>query len=286
MAKSAIRVGYHVSISGGLSTAFEHAKELKCDVIQMFVGSPQMWQTPEITDAEVATFKTEWKKSKISAVLVHAAYLPNPSSHRDSLRNLSLKKLKDEAKIAYRIGANGYIFHCGSNQEGEVQGIKNATATLNRLAELTDEKWPVKLIIESDAGAGNRIGDTIEELGAIWKGLATKKRFGFCLDTCHLFVSGIDLRTAEDVSQLLNKFDKLIGLEHLEFIHINDAMFDLGSRKDRHENIGKGKIGEGGIRNILANPAIRKLPLILETPRTGEPRLDLQDIRLLRSLAK
>ena len=286
MAKSAIRAGYHVSISGGLSTAFEHAKELECDVIQMFVGSPQMWQTPNITDAEVAKFKTEWKKSKVSSVLVHAAYLPNPSSHRDSLRNLSLKKLKDEAKITYRIGANGYVFHCGSNQESEAQGIKNAIATLNRLAELTDEKWPVKLIIESDAGAGNRIGDTIEELGAIWKGLATKKRFGFCLDTCHLFVSGIDLRTTEDISQLLTKFDKLIGLEHLEFIHINDAMFELGSRRDRHENIGKGKIGEEGIRNILANPTIRKLPLILETPRTGEPRLDIQDIRLLRNLAK
>ena len=176
--------------------------------------------------------------------------------------------------------------HGQGSQESEAQGIKNAIATLNRLAELTDEKWPVKLIIESDAGAGNRIGDTIEELGAIWKGLATKKRFGFCLDTCHLFVSGIDLRTTEDISQLLTKFDKLIGLEHLEFIHINDAMFELGSRRDRHENIGKGKIGEEGIRNILANPTIRKLPLILETPRTGEPRLDIQDIRLLRNLAK
>ncbi len=286
MAKSAIRAGYHVSISGGLHTAFEEAEILDCDVIQIFVGSPQMWQTPEISDDEVAVFKTEWKKSKISSVLVHSAYLPNPSSPKDSLRNMSLKKMKEEAKIAYRIGANGYNFHCGSNIDGNAEGIKNAISTLNKLAELTDEKWPVKLIIESDAGAGNRIGDTIEELGVIWKGLKTKKRFGFCLDTCHMFVSGIDLRTEGDISQLMAKFDKLIGLEHLEFIHLNDAMFDLGSKKDRHQNIGKGFIGEKGIRHILENSVIRALPLILETPRTGDPKVDLQDIRTLRALAR
>jgi len=284
--KNNIKAGYQVSISGGLPSAFAHAKALECDVIQIFVSSPQMWQVPEISDTEVADFKTEWKKSDIVSVLVHAAYLPNPSSDKTTLRNLSLKKLKDEAKIAYRIGANGYVFHCGSNQTGPKEGIKNAIATLNRLAELTDEKWPVKLIIESDAGAGNRIGDTIEELGAIWKGLKTKKRFGFCLDTCHMFVSGIDLRTPKDIDQLLTKFDKLIGLDHLEFIHLNDAMFDLGSRKDRHANIGKGFIGEEGIKSILANPVIRELPLILETPRTGEPTVDVQEIRLLRALAK
>ncbi|MFH0912613.1 MAG: deoxyribonuclease IV [Patescibacteria group bacterium] len=286
MVKSDIRAGYHVSVAGGLPGAFKHARELECDVIQIFVSSPQMWQTPEISDSEIATFKTEWSKSKVSVVLVHAAYLPNPSSDRASLRNLSLKKLKDEAKIAYRLGADGYVFHCGSNQTSTGEGIKNAITTLNRLAELTDEKWPVKLIIESDAGAGNKIGDTIEELAAIWKGLNTKKRFGFCLDTCHLFVSGIDLRTKSDVSQLLNKFDKLIGLSHLEFIHLNDAMFDLGSHKDRHENLGQGYIGEAGIKNIIAHPDIRKLPLIMETPRTGEARLDIKDIRLLRSWAK
>lgn len=286
MSKSTVRAGYHVSIAGGLHTAFEEAEVLDCDVIQIFVGSPQMWQTPEISDDEVALFKTEWKKSKISSVLAHSAYLPNPSSPKDGLRNMSLKKMKEEAKIAYRIGANGYNFHCGSNQGGNAEGIKNAVTTLNKLAELTDEKWPVKLIIESDAGAGNRIGDTIEELGVIWKGLKTKKRFGFCLDTCHMFVSGIDLRTEADVSQLLAKFDKLIGLEHLEFIHLNDAMFDLGSKKDRHQNIGKGFIGEAGMRHILENATIRELPLILETPRTGDPKVDLQDIRTVRALAK
>jgi len=281
-----IKAGYQVSIAGGLPGAFAEAELLDCDVIQIFVGPPQRWETPEITDQEAADFRTAWHRSGVEKVLVHAAYLPNPASNRDVLRNLSLKKLKEEAKIAYQIGADGYNFHCGSNQDGDKPGIKNAVATLNRLAELTDEKWPVRLIIESDAGAGNKIGDTIEELGAIWKGLKTKKRFGFCLDTCHMFVSGIDLRTPKDVSQMLDKFDKLIGLEHLAFIHMNDAMFDLGSKKDRHENIGKGFIGEEGIRALLTNPIIRERPLILETPRTGDPRLDIQDIRLLRALAK
>ncbi len=286
MTKPKIRVGYHVSIVGGLSTAFKNAERLECDVIQLFVSSPQMWNTPVIPDEEVVAFKAARKKSKISQVLVHSAYLPNPSSHRASLRNFSLKKLKEEAVIAYRIGADGYNFHCGSNQNSNREGIKNAIATLNRLAELTNEQWPVKLIIESDAGAGNKIGDTVEELGAIWKGLKNKKRFGFCLDTCHLFVSGTELRTKTGISHLLKKFDKLIGLEHLEFIHMNDAKYDKGSKKDRHENIGKGKIGEQGFKNMLANSVIRRRPLILETPHTGNPKIDIQNIRLLRALAK
>jgi len=286
MNKSAIKAGYHVSIAGGLANAFTYAQELECDVIQIFVSSPKIWQTPEISDAETTNFKEARKKSNISSVLVHASYLPNPSSSRASLRNLSLKKLKDEVKIAYRLGADGYNFHCGSNQDSTEAGIENAINILNRLAELTDKEWSVTLIIENDAGAGNKIGDTVEELGAIWKGIKNKHRFGFCLDTCHLFVSGIDLRTKGDISQLLKKFDKLIGLEYLKFIHINDAKFDLGSKRDRHENIGQGKIGREGIKNILTNPIIRKLPLILETPRTGDIKLDIQDIELLRLLTQ
>ncbi|MFH1088370.1 MAG: deoxyribonuclease IV [Patescibacteria group bacterium] len=284
--KSQIIAGYHVLVAGGLHKAFTEAKLLDCDVIQIFVSSPQMWHTAVVSDKEIGLFKDAWEKSKVQQVVVHAAYLPNPSSHKTNLRNLSLKKLKDEAKIAYEIGADGYNFHCGSNQNSNEEGIKTTISTLNRLAELTDEKWPVKLIIENDAGAGNRIGDTIEDLAAIWRGLTNKKRFGFCLDTCHMFVSGIELRTPKAISQLMEKFDKLIGLKHLEFFHINDAMFDLGSKKDRHDNIGKGFIGEKGFKNLLTNSEVRKRPLILETPRTGDPKLDVKDIRLLRKLAE
>jgi len=131
-----------------------------------------------------------------------------------------------------------------------------------------------------DAGAGNRIGDTIEELGAIWKGLKTKKRFGFCLDTCHMFVSGIDLRTPEDISQLLAKFDKLIGLDHLEFIHLNDAMFDLGSRKDRHANIGKGKIGLEGFEKLATFAKENNIDMICETAYPGV----VEDIKILKEM--
>ncbi|RLC37848.1 endonuclease [candidate division Kazan bacterium] len=280
--------GYHVSTAGGLHNAFKDAEELTCDVIQIFIGSPQVWQTPQVSDKEIEKFKTAWKNSRVKQVLVHSAYLPNPASHKMTLRNFSLKKLKEEAKIAYRIGADGYNFHCGSNQNSNQEGVKLAIKTLNRLAELTDEKWPVRLIIENDAGAGNRIGDTIEELGAIWKGIKNKKRFGFCLDTCHLFVSGTDLRTQKNISDLLRKFDRLIGLKHLKFIHMNDARrgCGLGSKKDRHANIGKGEIGAQAFKNWLHTAKLRKLPFILETPRTGNIKEDIKDIKLLRKLAK
>jgi deoxyribonuclease-4 len=278
--------GYHVSASGGMYKAFIEAEALECEAIQIFVGSPQMWKTPEPNEEIAKKFKDARKKSKVQKVLVHAAYLPNPSSHKASLRNMSMKKMKDEAKIAYSIGADGYNFHCGSNQNSTEEGIGHVVDILNRLEELTREKWPVKLILENDAGAGNRIGDTIEELASIWQGLKRKERFGFCLDTCHLFVSGVDLRTKKDVDNLVNKFDKLIGLKHLEFIHANDAKFDLNSKKDRHANISEGFIGEAGFKNLVNHSKLRAIPFILETPRTGDLKVDIKDIKTLRKLSK
>lgn len=278
--------GYHVSVAGGLHKAFIHAKALTCETIQIFVGSPQIWQTADITDKAIEIYKKAKKQSEIKKVLVHSSYLSNPSSPKVSLRNMSLKKMKDEIKIAYRIGADGYVFHCGSNSNGNREGIKLAIQTLNRLAELTDKQWPVKLIIESDAGAGNRIGDTIEELATIWKGLKNKKRFGFCLDTCHLFVSGTDLKTKQNVSDLIKKFDKLINLKYLEFFHISDAKFGLNSKKDRHANIGKGEIGLEGFRHLVNHPKLKHIPFILETPQTGDIKKDLEDIKILRKLVK
>jgi len=278
--------GYHVSVAGGLHKAFAHAKDLTCETIQIFIGSPQIWQTADITDKAIEIYKKAKKQSKVKKVLVHASYLANPSSPKSSLRNMSLKKMKDEIKIAYRIGADGYNFHCGSNSNSNKEGIKLVIKTLNRLAELTEKEWPVKLIIENDAGAGNRIGDTIEELAAIWKGLKNKKRFGFCLDTCHLFVSGTDLRTKQNISDLIKKFDKLINLKYLEFIHINDAKFGLNSKKDRHANIGKGEIGLEGFKHLINHPKLKNIPFVLETPQTGDIKKDIEDIKILRKLAK
>lgn len=279
-------LGYHVSIAGGLHNAFKNATDLESNVIQIFVSSPQMWTMSTITSEQIALFKQAQTDSQVEQVLVHAAYLPNIASHKDSLRNFSLKKLKDEIKTAYAIGADGYNLHCGSNQNSDKEGIQYAIQTLNRLAELTEDNWPIKLILENDAGAGNKIGDTIEELAAIWKGLKNKERFGFCLDTCHLFASGIDIRTKKDISSLFSKFDKLIGLKHLKFMHVSDAKFGLGSKKDRHANIGEGEIGEEGFRNLINHPKLKKIPFILETPRTGNIQEDLKDIKLLRKLIK
>ena len=282
--------GYHVSSSGGLYRAFAEAEAIGCDVIQIFVGSPQIWHTPDPSEAVAKRFKAARADSEVKQVLVHAAYLPNPASHKATLRHVSLKKMKEEIRIAYAIGADGYNFHCGSNQNSNAEGVRLTTETLNRLAELSDAKYPIPLIIENDAGAGNRIGDTIEELAAIWRKLKNKKRFGFCLDTCHLFVSGIDVRTKSDIKKLLDKFDRLIGLQHLKFIHANDAKFGLGSKKDRHELIGQGYIGRQAFINLFHTPRLKRVPFIMETPYTGESKADIisrsKEIKLVRRLAK
>lgn len=283
-------LGYHVSAAGGLHKAVAEAEAIGCNVMQIFVGSPQVWQTPEVDKTIVKKYQEALAKSSVKQVLVHAAYLPNPASHKDTLRHVSLKKMKEEVRIAYAIGADGYNFHCGSNQNSNTEGVKLTVATLNRLAELSDEKYPIPLIIENDAGAGNRIGDTIEELAQIWKGLKNKKRFGFCLDTCHLFVSGIDLRKKSDIDKLVAKFDKLIGIKHLKFIHANDAKFELGSKKDRHELIGQGYIGKASFVAMFHHPKLRQIPFIMETPYTGDSKSDItsraKELKFVKKLAQ
>ncbi|MBN2585494.1 deoxyribonuclease IV [Patescibacteria group bacterium] len=283
-------IGYHVSAAGGLHKAIAEAEIIGCTAIQIFVGSPQVWQTPEVDLAVVKKFKGALSKSKVKKVLVHSAYLPNPASHKNTLRRMSLKKMKEEIRVAYAIGADGYNFHCGSNQNSNEEGLKLATETLNRLAELSDEKYPIPLIIENDAGAGNRIGDTIEELAQIWRGIKNKKRFGFCLDTCHLFVSGIDLRTKKDIDALVKKFDKLIGIQHLKFIHVNDALFELGSKKDRHALIGQGYVGTVGFKALLHHPKLRTLPFIMETPYGGDSKgaisSRIKELKFVKKLAR
>jgi len=282
-------IGYHVSTAGGLHKAITEAETIGCTAIQIFVGSPQVWQTPEVNQAEIKKYQDALAKSKVEKVLVHSAYLPNPASHKETLRRMSLEKMKEEIRTAYAIKADGYNFHCGSNQNSNEEGIKLTTKTLNRLAELSNEKYPIKLIIENDAGAGHRIGDTIEELAQIWRGINNKSRFGFCLDTCHLFVSGIDLRTKKDIDALVNKFDKLIGIKHLEFIHTNDAIFELGSKKDRHELIGQGKIGADGFKALLHHPKLKALPFIMETPYGGDAKgiipSRIKELKYVRQLA-
>jgi len=283
-------LGYHVSAAGGLHKAIVEGETIGCNVIQVFVGSPQVWQTPEVDPAAIKKFKAARSRSTIQQVLVHSAYLPNPASHKTTLRRVSLKKMKEEIRIAYAMGADGYNFHCGSNQNSNTEGVKLTTETLDRLAELSNDKYPIPLIIENDAGAGHRIGDTIEELAQIWRGLKHKKRFGFCLDTCHLFVSGIDLRTKKDVDALVRKFDKLIGLKHLRFIHANDAMFDLGSKKDRHALIGQGHIGTTGFKALFHHPKLRRLPFIMETPYGGDSKgaipSRIKELKLVKKLAQ
>lgn len=281
-----MNIGYHVSAAGGLYKAFKEAKALDCTAIQIFVGSPQTWAAPNPPDKDIERFKTDRKDSKVNKVLVHAAYLPNPSSPKASLRNLSLKKMKDEAKVSFLIGADGYNFHCGSNADGTEEGINHAINTLNRLEELTAEKWPIKLILENDAGAGNRIGDTIDELAAIWQGLKNKDRFGFCLDTCHLHVSGINVSTKKAVDTMIAEFDKKIGIKHLHFLHVNDAKFGLGSKKDRHANIGHGEIGLEGFKALINHPKLKDKSFILETPRSGDLNQDIEDIKSLKKLIK
>jgi len=279
-----MNIGYHVSTAGGLPKAFAEAKLLTCEVIQFFVSSPQIWETRVPSEREIKEFKELYKKSGIKDILVHSAYLPNPSTPRQTLWAVTMKKMKEEIKIAESIGASGYNVHPGSNPDTK-NGIATAIKSFNRLAELTNG-YQAKIIIENDAGAGNRIGDTVEELAAIWRGLQPKERFGFTLDTCHLFVSGLDIRKQEILKKVLDDFDRQIGLEHLLYIHLNDSRYDLGSHRDIHEHIGEGFIGLGAFEYIVNHPKLKDKNFILETPHAGDTEKEIKNIQIIRSLIK
>lgn len=275
-----MNIGYHVSIAGGLPKVFGEAKLLACDVIQFFVSNPQIWETRVPSEEEIKEFKELHKKSGIKDILVHSAYLPNPSTPRKTLWAVTMKKMKEEIEIAEKIGASGYNVHPGSNPNTK-DGIATAIRSFNRLAELTDS-YQTKIIIENDAGAGNRIGDTVEELAVIWQNLTPKNRFGFTLDTCHLFVSGIDIRKQEVLEKVLDDFDKQIGLEYLWYVHLNDSKYDLGSRRDIHEHIGKGFIGLEPFRYIVNHPKLKNKNFILETPHKGNLEKEIKNIKNLQ----
>lgn len=279
-----MRFGYHVSISGGLKTALAEAKELTCNTIQIFLGPPQMWKLSSFTDEEIAQFDEERRKLDITPVIAHSAYLLNVSSPNDHLWNISVHYLINLLEKAEKVGVEGITFHLGSNP-GRRAGVQKAIEAMRKIEDEAPA-GQAKILLETDAGPGNHVGDNFEEISEILGSVKNPQRFGVVLDTCHIFASGYDLRTAEAANKTFAKFEKLIGYQFLAAIHINDSKGELGSHLDRHEHIGEGKIGADGFKAILHHPKLQEMAFILETPKTGNLKTDLKDIQTLRKLAK
>lgn len=269
-----------MSIAGGLKNAPVNAKNIGCETFQMFTHPPQSGKFSPLTEKEIQEFKAALKKNKFSSFYVHAPYIVNFASANPAVRHATISLVSKDLERADALGATALMTHLGSSLgEGKQKGVEIATRALNEM--LKGYKGETLFLLEISAGAGNVVGDSFEELGAILKSLQNKK-VGICFDTQHAFASGYDLRSPEKIDEVFKKFDKFIGLEKLVVIHTNDSKTDFGSRKDRHENIGKGFLGQAAFEALLSRPYLQDKDFILET----DPELVEEDLKNLKNIRK
>ncbi|UCE29141.1 MAG: deoxyribonuclease IV [Candidatus Bathyarchaeota archaeon] len=278
-----MKLGLHLSIAGTIDTVVDRAVERRCDTLQMFSRNPRAWRSKKLSSAEVEIFREKLKQSGIRPVFVHTPYLMNLASPKEDVYRKSVEVLEEELRRVAELGVRYVVTHLGSHLGyGKKEGFKRIIASVNNCFSEVNNK--AILILENTAGTRNSMGSSFEDIRYITSRIDDGERIGVCLDTAHAFAAGYDLVSRGAVALMLRRFDETIGLKNLKLVHLNDSKGGLGSRLDRHEHIGMGKIGERGFRNILKS-SLGQLPLILETP-IDERRSDVENLRLVRELAE
>lgn len=279
-----MQIGCHVSISGSIDKAVDNAVERECSAFQIFTRNPRGWHAKDLLDNDITNFKEKLKTSKIDrfATCAHMPYLPNLSTPKEDGFEKSVNTLINEVDRCGKLGIPYLVTHLGSHLgTGEEAGIKQLVKGLNKAGQTKND---VMILLENTAGQKNSVGANFEQLAEIFNQLKPAKKFGVCLDTCHAFVSGYDLRTEKLVKDTLAKFDDEIGFENLRILHLNDAKGEIGCNLDRHYHIGLGNIGEKGLSEVIKTANKKKIPIILETP-IDDTRDDFENIRKVKELA-
>jgi len=275
-----------MSIAGGVRTAIERGMKIGCATIQMFVKNNNQWRGKVITQDEATEFRHLRRESGISPIVVHDSYLINLCAKDKSILKKSREALKDELDRCELLGIEYLNFHPGSHMgQGESEGIKLIAESLDIIHEQT-KNYNVKSVLEATAGQGTAIGYRFEQLRAIIDQVEDKDRMAVCIDTCHIFAAGYDIRTEGVYHTTFEEFDSIIGLDRLVAFHVNDSKREFGSRVDRHDHIGKGEIGKKGFGFLMNDERFRNIPKILETPKGEEMKEDVLNMRVLRKLIK
>jgi deoxyribonuclease-4 len=275
-------IGAHVSPAGGLARAIERGVERGCRSIQIFNQSPRMWRPSVYRDEDVAAFREAMAGSTIDAVLIHAVYLLNCASDDAGIRAKSLASLTHSLRVGARIGAHAVILHPGSAKTGHVgEAIARAGETI--AAALADSDG-CELHLENTAGTGGTLGRSIEELALLLDAAGGDARLGVCLDSCHLYASGYDIRTPAGMSTVLRDCTRRLGRGRVRSLHLNDSQMPLGSNRDRHANVGAGELGEAGCGAFLSAPGLQRLPCVLETPGVKREGPSREEVAFARSL--
>ena len=274
-------IGAHISSAGGIDKAIDRAVELGADSVQVFTQSPRTWRPTNHDPASFERFRDKRTEAGIGGVVCHALYLCNLAAPDDTVYEKSVAAMRNTMEVACGIGADGVVFHVGSHLgSGFEAGLERVLPALEQVLELcSDETW---LLMENSAGAGGTIGRSIEELAMIHDRLGAPPRFGICLDSCHLYASGVDVTDPAALDACLDELDSAIGRDRLRALHVNDAAAPLGSNRDRHANILEGEIGEG-LGAFIAHPAFQKLGAYMEVPGSGDG-VDANELTKLRDL--
>lgn len=274
-------IGAHISTKGGLPTIFERAAAIDASSAALFAKNGAQWKGKTMTDEECASFNAQ---RTVRPLLTHASYLINLATTNPEFHAKSIVAMADELDRAERLGIHAVVLHPGAHLEaGVAAGVDQIARSLDQVHALIPDHKVVTLL-ETAAGQGSCLGCTFEELGRIIDLVDDKTRVGICFDTCHVFAAGYDIRTREGYDRAMEEIEEFVGIENVGAFHLNDSKKPLGSRVDRHEHIGEGEIGLDAFRMLLNDPRFKRIPKVIETPKTIETESDRKNLATLRAL--
>ncbi len=281
-------LGAHTSIAGGLDKLVIRGRKLGCRTIQIFTKNSNQWKERYLDKEEIDLFKEARERSDVEPVIAHGSYLINLASPDDEIYDKSINAVLNEMERCEKLGIECLVLHPGSHRgSGEEEGIDRVVQAIDRIHR-ERSRYRVRITLETTAGQGATLGYKLEQIAQMMEGVRDNSRLALCLDTCHVFTAGYEMRDEKSYERLFNDVETLIGMEHLKVLHLNDSKRDCGSRIDRHEDVGKGLIGLEPFRWIMQDERLRDIPKILETPGIGTDKnreKGRYNLQLLRSFA-
>lgn len=282
MAKAKLLLGAHMSTSGGVDKAFDHGVATGCTAMQIFTRNNTRWDTKPLDDKVVEKYYARQKETGIAPVVSHSSYLINLAGPKPDFHKKSLAAMIDEIERAEKLAIPDVVLHPGSPlDESAEYGMDKIVDSLNRIIEKTKD-CKARIALELTAGQGAHLGFQFEQIAEMIDRVEDKSRVSCCLDTCHIFAAGYDLRTKQAYDATMSAFGKIIGFDKLKALHLNDSKTELGSRKDRHTHIGEGEIGADAFKFIMQDKRLDKIPKLLETPKGDDYEHDLRNLAILK----
>lgn len=289
LSRSAPCFGAHMSIAGGLHHAFFAGQAVGCDCLQVFVRNQRQWKAPPLTEEAIREWKRAGRSTGLRPVVAHDSYLINLASPDAAARQRSIDAFLDELTRCEALGIRYLVAHPGAHMgEGEPAGLRRIAAAFDTIHKAA-AGFKVRTLLETTAGQGTTLGYRFEHLADILAGVAAPERINICFDTCHVFAAGYDFRRPDHYDEMMATFQRLVGTRRIKCFHVNDSKRECGSRVDRHDHIGQGKLGHAAFRNLLRDPRFARVPKILETAKGPDEKgreHDAVNLARLRRLAR